>query len=177
MSSGIRYEEEAPRHDDWLTYMYPNLRELALQRTEIVERPAKHWLYNNYNPLLIGMILERVSGKSVTQYLQEKLWSPLGMEYPGSWSINTEANGLEKMESGINARAIDFAKFGSLILHEGRWQGKQIVSERWITQATQPEEESAEYYDNSPFFVAQGHYYKYFWFARFMTWTMKLSAL
>jgi len=163
MSSGIRYEEEAPRHDDWLTYLYPDLRELALQRTEIVERPAQHWLYNNYNPLLIGMILERVTGKSVTQYLQEKLWGPLGMEYPGSWSINTGPNGLEKMESGINARAIDFAKLGSLILHEGRWQGKQIVSASWIAQASQPEEKSAEYYDNSPFFVAQGHYYKYFW--------------
>ena len=163
MSSGIRYEEDAPRHDDWLTYMYPDLRELALQRTEVVESPAKHWLYNNYNPLLIGMILERVTGKPVTQYLQEKLWSPLGMEYPGSWSTNTETNGLEKMESGINARAIDFAKFASLILHEGRWQGKQIVSASWIKQATQPEEKSAEYYDNSPFFIAQGHYYKYFW--------------
>lgn len=163
MSSGLRYEEDAPRHDDWLTYLYPDLRELALQKTEIVEGPAKHWLYNNYNPLLIGMILERVTGKSVTQYLQEKLWSPLGMEYPGSWSINTETTGLEKMESGINARAIDFAKFGGLILHEGRWQGKQIVSANWITLATQPEEKSDEYYDHSPFFVAQGHYYKYFW--------------
>ena len=163
MSSGIRYEEDAPRHDDWLTYLYPDLRELALQETGIVEGPAKHWLYNNYNPLLIGLILERVTGKSVTQYLKEKLWGPLGMEYSGSWSINMETNGLEKMESGINARAIDFAKFGSLILHEGRWQGKQIVSANWIRQATQPEEKSDEYYDNSPFFVTQGHYYKYFW--------------
>lgn len=67
------------------------------------------------------------------------------------------------MESGINARAIDFAKFGSLILHDGRWQDKQIVSASWIKEATQPEEKSDEYYENSPFFVAEGHYYKYFW--------------
>ena len=163
MSSGIRYEEDAPRHDDWLTYLYPDLRELALQKTEIVEGPDRHWLYNNYNPVLVGMILERVTGKSLTQYLQEKVWSPLGMEYLGSWSINTETTGLEKMESGINARAIDFAKFGDLILREGRWQGEQIVSANWIIQATQPDEKSDEYYDHSPFFVAEGHYYKYFW--------------
>jgi len=163
MSSGIRYEEGEPHHDDWLTYLYPDLRELALKKTEIVDAPGQHWLYNNYNPLLIGMILERVTGKAVTEYLQEKLWSPLGMEYSGSWSINAEKNGLEKMESGINARAIDFAKFGLLMLHEGRWRGKQIVSADWVKQATQPEEKPAAYYDNDPFFVSQGHYYKYFW--------------
>jgi len=161
MSSGIRYEEGEPHHDDWLTYLYPDLRELALKKTEIVVAPGQHWLYNNYNPLLIGMILERVTGESVTEYLQEKLWTPLGMEYSGSWSVNAENNGLEKMESGINARAIDFAKFGLLMLHEGRWRGKQIVSADWVKQATQPEEKTAAYYDNDPFFVS--HYYKYFW--------------
>lgn len=163
MSSGLRYEEGEPHHDDWLTYLYPDLHELALQKTEIAGTPAKQWLYNNYNPLLIGMILERVTGKSVTEYLQEKLWSPLGMEYAGSWSINAEKSGLEKMESGINARAIDFAKFGSLVLHGGNWRGRQVVSSRWIEQATQPEDKPSDYYDNDPFFVSQGHYYKYFW--------------
>ncbi len=163
MSSGLRYEEGEPHHDDWLTYLYPDLRELALQKTEIVGAPAKQWLYNNYNPLLIGMILERVTGKSVTEYFQEKLWSPLGMVYAGSWSINADKSGLEKMESGINARAIDFAKFGLLMLHDGRLKGKQLVSARWVEQATQPEEKPASYYDNDPFFVSRGHYYKYFW--------------
>jgi len=163
MSSGIRYEEGAPRHDDWLTYLYPDLRDLALNKTEIVDTPGKRWLYNNYNPLLIGMIIERVTGKTVTQYLQEKIWSPLGMEYSGSWSTNTDNHGLEKMESGINARAIDFAKFGRLILNDGRWQGRQIVASQWIEQATQPEEKSAAYYENDSFFTSQRHYYKYFW--------------
>jgi CubicO group peptidase (beta-lactamase class C family) len=67
------------------------------------------------------------------------------------------------MESGINARAIDFAKFGRLFLNHGRWEGKQIVSEGWVEQATQPEEKPSAYYHDDPFFVIQGHYYKYFW--------------
>jgi CubicO group peptidase (beta-lactamase class C family) len=163
MSSGVRYEEDAPYYDNRITYLEPDLRKAALEKTQIVDIPGKYWLYNNYHPLLIGMILERVTGKTVAEYLQEKLWSPLGMEYPGSWSIDSEKDSFEKMESGINARAIDFAKFGRLFLNQGHWQGKQIVSEAWVEQATQPEEKPSSYYQDDPFFVAQGHYYKYFW--------------
>ncbi len=163
MSSGIRYDEDPPYHDNDVTYHATDLRQAAMEKTSIVDAPGKHWLYDNYHPLLLGMILERVTGMSVTAYLQEKLWEPLGMEYPGSWSINGDQNGLEKMESGINARTIDFAKFGRLMLNHGHWEGKQIVSQAWVDQATQPEERPSSYYGDDPFFVSQGHYYKYLW--------------
>jgi len=163
MSSGIRYNEDPPDQDNEVTYHAADLRKAALEKTAIVDAPGKRWLYNNYHPLLLGMILERVTGMSVTAYLQKELWEPLGMEYPGSWSINGDKGGLEKMESGINARAIDFAKFGRLMLNGGQWEGKQVVSKAWVEQATQPEETSSSYYGDDPFFVSQGHYYKYFW--------------
>jgi CubicO group peptidase (beta-lactamase class C family) len=163
MSAGLRYDEKAPYHDNDVTYHAPDLRRAALEKTTIVDTPGKYWLYNNYHPLLLGLVLERVTGMSVTAYLQDKLWGPLGMEYPASWSINGDQNGLEKMESGINARPIDFAKFGRLMLNHGQWEGKQIVSPAWVEQATQPEEKPASYYRDEPFFVSQGHYYKYFW--------------
>jgi CubicO group peptidase (beta-lactamase class C family) len=92
-------------------------------------------LYNNYNPLLIGMILERVTGGTVTAYLQEKLWDPLGMEYGGSWSLDSKG-GFEKLESGINARAIDFAKFGYLYLNNGAFNGSQVVPAEWVAEST-----------------------------------------
>jgi CubicO group peptidase (beta-lactamase class C family) len=163
MSSGLRYNEDPPYRDNDVTYHAIDLRRAALEKTAVVDAPGKRWLYNNYHPLLLGMVLERVTAMSVTAYLQEKLWEPLGMEYPGSWSINGDQAGLEKMESGINARAIDFAKFGRLMLNHGQWEGKQIVSQAWVEQATQPEEKAPSYYGNDPFFVSQGHYYKYFW--------------
>jgi CubicO group peptidase (beta-lactamase class C family) len=163
MSAGLRYNEDAPYHDNDVTYHAADLRRAALENTAIVDTPGKYWLYNNYHPLLVGMILERVTGLSVAAYLQEKLWGPLGMEYPGSWSINGDQNGLEKMESGINARSIDFAKLGRLMLNNGRWEGKQIVSPAWVEQATQPQEKPSSYYGDDPFFVSMGHYYKYFW--------------
>ena len=137
MASGLRYvEEETPFSDDTKTYYDPNLRAVALSAV-IEEEPGKTFHYNNYNYLLLGVILERATGMPVAKYMEEKLWKPLGMEAPASWSLDSEASGFEKMESGINARAIDFAKFGRLYLNNGsNWNGQQIISEKWIKTST-----------------------------------------
>jgi CubicO group peptidase (beta-lactamase class C family) len=137
MSSGLRYEDEGtPWSDATETYYAPDLRELALTDTEIVEPPGERWHYNNFNPLLMGMILERVTGQPVASYLEDELWRPLGAEADASWSLDSEASGFEKMESGINARAIDFAKLGSLYLHEGEWNGQRVLPADWVREST-----------------------------------------
>jgi CubicO group peptidase (beta-lactamase class C family) len=137
MASGLRYNTDRPISfgDDNLTYGFDDLRHLALTETQVLEQPGKTFLYNNYNPLLLGLILERATGVPVTTYLQEKIWTPLGMEYDGSWSLDSEKSGFEKMESGINARAIDFAKFGRLYLNGGNWDGTQIVPAEWVADS------------------------------------------
>jgi CubicO group peptidase (beta-lactamase class C family) len=136
MSSGLRYVEEGlPWSDDTRTYYDTNLRSLALS-SKIEEAPGKRFHYNNYNPLLLGMILERVTHKPVSQYLEDKIWKPLGMDAPASWSLDSDASGFEKMESGINARAIDFAKIGRLFLNHGNWNGNQVISEKWVNEST-----------------------------------------
>ena len=138
MASGLRYDTGRPISfgDDNLTYAFNDLRHLALTETEVVEQPGVTFLYNNYNPLLLGLILERATGRPVTTYLQEKLWAPLGMEYDGSWSLDNQKSGFEKMESGINARAVDFAKFGRLYLNGGFWNGIQVVPAEWVAEST-----------------------------------------
>lgn len=155
MVSGIRYvETDIPFFDDGnRTYRFPDMRHLALQMTKIAAPPGE-FVYNPYNPLLLGLVLERATGKMVTQYLQEKLWTPLGMEYGGSWSLDSDKTGYEKMESGLNARAIDFAKFGSLFLKQGNWNGVQMLPAEWVAEATTPDE-TAKLDDKV--------YYKYFW--------------
>ena len=164
MSSGIKYTEfPFVNGDDAKTYYYPNLRQLALEDTHIVGLPGEQFHYNNYHPLLLGMILERATGTSVANYLQEKIWKPIGMEYPGSWSL--DENGLEKMESGINGRAIDFAKFGRLFLQNGNWNGVQVVPAEWVAESTQADtsvDYANYYYDDFIFANGQG-YYKYMW--------------
>jgi hypothetical protein len=111
MSTGIRYAEHpTPFGDDALTYYSPDLRRTALRVRASGAPIGGEWLYNNYHPLLEGLILERATGMSMSEYLQEKLWKPMGAEYSASWSLDSEASGFEKMESGINARAIDYAE-------------------------------------------------------------------
>ncbi|MGB2896635.1 MAG: serine hydrolase [Anaerolineales bacterium] len=154
MSSGIEYDGLGGLDgDDSKTYYYPDLRKLALEETTVVASPGSGFLYNNYHPLLLGMILERASGMSVTAYLETRIWQPIGMEFDGTWSLDSETSGFEKMESGINGRAIDFAKFGRLFLNNGVWNGTQVLPADWIVESTSPDTASVGYYP----------YYKYGW--------------
>jgi CubicO group peptidase (beta-lactamase class C family) len=137
MSSGLKYKSGTffPWSDEPRTYYAPDLRSLASKASKL-ESPGRHFHYNNYNLILLGMILERVTGGNVSTYLQEKIWKPLGMEFTASWSLDSQWSGMEKMESGLNSRAIDFAKFGRLYLNLGDWEGKQIVPESWVVEST-----------------------------------------
>jgi CubicO group peptidase (beta-lactamase class C family) len=145
MDCGVSYHESeffdilGFQSDDSKTYYMPDLRSLALTIRPSQEAIGSCFHYNNYYPILEGMILERTTGISVSQYLQERIWKPLGMEYPATWSINQASNGLEKMESGLNARAIDYAKFGRLYLNKGNWNGVQVVPEAWVVESTAPD--------------------------------------
>jgi CubicO group peptidase (beta-lactamase class C family) len=180
MSSGINYEEGgflpwSETADDTKTYYATNLRELALN-CQIEGKPGEYFEYNNYNPLLIGLILERATSMHVSRYMQEKLWKPMGMEADGSWSLDSKEDNFEKMESGVNARARDFARFGMLFAKEGNWRGKQLVSRDWVEESTRPDtstDPSQDYqyfwWVNTPegknHFSAQGNYGQYIYVA------------
>ncbi len=156
MSSGLRYVEQSnpllPWGDDIDTYYGTDLRDLALNATEITGPPGRDWLYNNYNPLLIGLVLERATGVSVSQFMATRLWQPLGAEFDASWSLDSEGDAFEKMESGLNVTPVDYARFGLLFLHGGEWNGRRIVSRDWVRSATAAEATS----DPAGF-------YQYFW--------------
>ena len=136
MASGTRYDDLGlPWSDDAITYYSPDLRAAALSNT-IIDSPGSEFLYNNYNPLLVGMILERATHGTVSEYLERRLWHPMGAEGPASWSLDSESSGFEKMESGINARAVDFLKLGLIFGQKGRIQGREVVPPDWVDQAT-----------------------------------------
>ncbi|MEZ4570068.1 MAG: serine hydrolase [Thermomicrobiales bacterium] len=139
MSSGLGYHADGWylfNGDDPLTTYYPDQREISLTNIGIEEAPGQRFRYNKYHPQLLGMILERATGMSVTEWTQTRLWSRIGMEFDGAWCLDSNESGFEKMEAGINARAIDFAKLGRLFLQGGRWNGEQVVSESWVETAT-----------------------------------------
>ena len=110
MSAGISTQKEAELrffglNDDAITTNFPDLRSLALSVSAGSDAHGVAFNYSNYNAMLLGLILERTTHRSVAQYLQEKIWQPLGMEYPASWSLDSTQSGFEKMAMGLNARA------------------------------------------------------------------------
>jgi CubicO group peptidase (beta-lactamase class C family) len=156
MSSGIRYREGGfpSLGDDTYTYYGVDLRDVALERPRIEQAPGMAWQYNNFHPLLLGLVLERTSGTSVSDFMATRLWQPLGAEADATWNLDSERSGFEKMESGLNATAVDYARFGLLLLHKGRWNSRRIVSEKWVRAATGADNptDQAYYYG-----------YRYFW--------------
>jgi CubicO group peptidase (beta-lactamase class C family) len=92
------------------------------------------WRYSEADIQVLGFVLEAAVGKSVSEYLAEKLWKPLGMESAALWALDREG-GTEKAFCCISARARDFARFGRLYLDGGRWNGEQIVPAAWIARS------------------------------------------
>ena len=138
MTSGIKFNEGYynPFGEVATFYYGVNLRK-ASEKLKLEAEPGTHFAYASGNTQLLGAILDRVlSGKTVTEYLNEKIWQPIGMEYDASWSIDRKKNGIEKTFCCLNARARDFAKLGRLYLNKGNWQGKQLVSENWVKEST-----------------------------------------
>jgi CubicO group peptidase (beta-lactamase class C family) len=155
-----------PLNDNARTTNYPDLRRLMLSVRPGTDPPGAAFSYNNAQPLLLGMILERTTHRSVSQYLQEKIWQPLGMEYPASWSLDSKQSGFEKMAMGLNARAIDFAKFGQLYLDNGLWNGKQVVPAEWVRESTAPDPtDRRPWRRGAPWKQASG-YYGYLWWGQ-----------
>ncbi len=172
MASGLEYQEDRIglfNGDDPKTTYYPDQRKAALTFTNIQDPPGEYFLYNKYHPQLLGLILERATGVPVTEYMQSRLWDRIGMEYGGSWSIDSLESGFEKMEAGVNARAIDFAKFGRLYLEKGEWNGVQVLSPEWVSESTSPDpttKNDSYYRDEFGQTILndlQG-YYKYMWY-------------
>ncbi len=94
-------------------------------------------VYNSGDTQALGMLLTRATKTSITQYMQHKLWQPLGMESDAYWMVDD--HNMEMAFAGMNATARDYAKLGELYRLKGHWQGKQIVSERWIAESTTPD--------------------------------------
>ncbi|EAS47508.1 hypothetical protein GB2207_01852 [gamma proteobacterium HTCC2207] len=90
--------------------------------------------YVSIDTHVLSMVLSRATGKSITGYMQEKLYQPLGMEYDGYWLV--DGAGKEMALGGLNLTMRDFAKLGSLYLNHGELDGKQIVPANWIAAST-----------------------------------------
>ena len=136
MRSGIRFNEGYfnPFGDVAKYYYGTNLTKYVGQ-LRVKEAPDQRFEYISGNTQLLGLIVARATKRPLAEYLQEKLWQPLGAEYDASWSLDSRRHGTEKAFCCLNARARDFAKLGRLYLRRGEWQGRQLVPRAWVERS------------------------------------------
>ena len=144
MKSGIAFiDSDAPWGDKPRAYYHPWLRKVVLEDLEVDGEPGVEFIYNTFNPILLGLVLERATDRSVAELCSDWLWRPLGAEFAASWSLDSEADAMAKMESGFNARAIDLARLGRLVLDGGVTpDGQRLVGADWIAACAEPVESS-----------------------------------
>jgi CubicO group peptidase (beta-lactamase class C family) len=137
-TSGIKFSDSKynPFSDNVQYYYGRNLRKLALN-AELYERPGIETHYSSVNFQLLGLILERATQTTLSNYLQEKIWKEIGMQYDATWNIDNKGkNPIEKSFACLNCTAIDLAKLGRLYINNGIWDNHEVLSQKYIYEAT-----------------------------------------
>ncbi|MBX7181275.1 MAG: beta-lactamase family protein [Bacteroidia bacterium] len=152
---------------------YGNNLKHHMKKSRYKLKPDSVFAYDNANTQLLGMAIERATGKPLYQYMEEKLWKPLGAEYDITWSVDNNRDKQVKAFCCLNGRTRDFAKFGRLYLNKGNWNGKQLVPEAWVklTAMHDPNSYSVSRYkmhwwlgnQDVGSFYANGMYNQYIW--------------
>jgi len=93
--------------------------------------------YNSTDTQVLGMLLTKVTGRSVNDYMIEMLWHPMGAENVGYWL--TDAEGMEMAFGGLNITARDYAKLGEMYRMGGALNGQQIVPADWVRASITPD--------------------------------------
>jgi CubicO group peptidase (beta-lactamase class C family) len=142
MSSGIRFTEVYTDPESDINRMTAQVPPLTyLEYMNGLGRAHPPGTFNHYasvNTQLLGILLVRVTGKTITEYMQEKLWHPMGMEQRGLWTLDEQ--GFELTMGGLAASARDYAKLGLLYLHDGRRGKQQILPAGWARESVTPNE-------------------------------------
>jgi CubicO group peptidase (beta-lactamase class C family) len=142
MSSGVRFNEDygdfnsdINRMGRYFALNMPFADFVASLKAE--KKPGTFHHYVSMDTQVLGMILREATGKNLSEYAQEKLWKPLGMESDAYWL--TDSSGMEAAFGGLNVTLRDYARFGRLYLNKGNWNGKQIVPEVWCKASVTPD--------------------------------------
>ncbi len=103
----------------------------------IIKKPGTYHEYKSGDTQLLGLILEKATGQSLSAYASAKLWQPLGAMHPALWSTDKEG-GNEKCYCCFNSNAKDFARLGQLMLDSGKWKGNDIIPADYYSKSISP---------------------------------------
>lgn len=146
MRSGLKFSETYKNPFDEVTKLYYGTNQLKqISKIKFIHEPGTYHDYQSVCTTLLGIAVERVTNKELGKYLEEKLWIPLQMENHATWSIDDTTRKNTKAFCCLNTTAIDLAKIGRLVMNKGKFNGKQIVSGKWIDKLTLPNKENECY--------------------------------
>ena len=101
----------------------------------IPHKPGTHFTYNGLASYMLSALIQKTTGEKLLDYLKPRLFEPLGIE--GMQCVET-AEGVHDSNAGISCKTEDMAKLGQFLLQKGKWNGKQILPQEWIEEATTP---------------------------------------
>jgi CubicO group peptidase (beta-lactamase class C family) len=138
MSSGIDYDEAYASPFSPTTESYYG-RDIEQQMLGLgfMEKPGMRFNYIGANTQLLGMVIQRATGKSLSLYATEKLWGPLQSENDALWSKDRK-DGMEKAFCCFTPTARDLARLGQLLCDSGSWNGQELISRDYYHQMTRP---------------------------------------
>jgi CubicO group peptidase (beta-lactamase class C family) len=138
MCSGLDFDEHYgnPFAYPARAYYGKDLKALTM-KYQPYKDPGVSFEYLSGNTELMGFVLEKAVGKTISEYASEKLWKPLGASKDALWSLDHE-NGVEKSYCCFNSNARDFARIGALYLHHGKVDSTEIVPEWFVAESIKP---------------------------------------
>ena len=147
MASGLNWQEDYynPFGMTAQSYLDENIRKIILD-LKVVEQPGEKFKYLSGNTELLGMVIEKATQKSLSNYLSESFWQPLGMHENALWQLDSEESGMEKAFCCLASNARDFAKFGQLYAHQGNFRGNQLLDSSFVKKSTEPRFSETPYY-------------------------------
>ncbi len=142
MSSGIRFNEDYGDFNSDInrlgrTFALGTPMDNFVISLKSERKPGTFNQYVSMDTQVLGMVLRETTGQSLSQYLEEKIWKPAGMEFDAYWLIDSAD--MEIAFGGLNVVLRDYARFGQLFLHNGEYEGKQIVPKQWIHDSVTPD--------------------------------------
>jgi CubicO group peptidase (beta-lactamase class C family) len=136
MSAGFEWNEDVPYndpHNDEIVMIGSSDPIHYVLSRPIVAAPGTTWRYNGGTTQALGTIVQRATKQALADYARAVLFSPLGIT-DFEWLGNL--GGVPSAASGLRLRPRDLAKFGSLYLHDGQWNGRQVIPAEWVDQST-----------------------------------------
>ena len=136
MTSGIAWREDAYTPDETIIRMYktPDPTEFVLSQA-MSDPPGARFYYDGGNPYVLSALITKKAGRDALDFARDELFKPLGISSV-RWG-ETDAQGVTDGESGLYLTPHDMAKLGYLYLHDGSWDGQQIIPSSWVDRARQ----------------------------------------